>query len=122
MQGQENGGEYVDMSHQKSLSGRKKIDYYNKILNMKTVLYCERQTLAATSHAVDIPKTAQWERKQEGAVRVHSSSTIKPKTRPAAESSLARRTFGSSIIDTPFMTCLTLFILMRSGSMCPNPL
>jgi hypothetical protein len=73
--GQENGGEYLDVSHRKSLSGRKKIDYSEKISNMKTVPYRERRTLAATSHAVDIPKTTLWERKKEGAVRVHSSTT-----------------------------------------------
>jgi hypothetical protein len=42
---------------------------------MKTVQYRERRTLAATSQAVDIPKTTLWERKKEGAVRVHSSTT-----------------------------------------------
>jgi hypothetical protein len=42
---------------------------------MKTVPYRERRTLAATSHAVDIPKTTLWERKKEGAMRVHRSTT-----------------------------------------------
>jgi hypothetical protein len=56
----------LDVSHRKSLSGRKKIDYSDKITNMKTVPYRERRTLAATSHAVDIPKTTLWERTKEG--------------------------------------------------------
>jgi hypothetical protein len=67
--------ESIWMCHQKSLSGRKKIDYSDKISTMKTVLYRERRTLVATSHAVNIPKTTLWERKKEGAVRVHSSTT-----------------------------------------------
>jgi hypothetical protein len=74
MRGQENGGEYLDVSHKKSNCGRKSIDYTNKILNMKTVPYHERWTIAATSEAA-IPKTTPWRRKKEGAVRVHNSFT-----------------------------------------------
>jgi hypothetical protein len=73
--GQENGGEYLDVSHKKSNFGRKSIDYTNKILNMKTVPYRERRTLATTSEAAAIPKTTLWCRKKEGAVRVHNSFT-----------------------------------------------
>jgi hypothetical protein len=72
--GQENGGEYLDVSHKKSNCGRKSIDYTNKISNMKTVPYHERWTIAAASEAA-IPKTTPWRRKKEGAVRVHNSFT-----------------------------------------------
>jgi hypothetical protein len=59
------GGEYLDVSHRKSLSGRKNIDYPYKISNMETVPYHERRTLVATSHAIDIPKTTLWVRRKK---------------------------------------------------------
>jgi hypothetical protein len=73
--GQENGGEYLDVSHKKSNCGRKSINYSNKISNMKTIPYCERRTLAATSEVAAIPKATLWHRKEEGALRVHKSFT-----------------------------------------------
>jgi hypothetical protein len=51
------------------------IKYSNKMSNVKTVPYHECGALAATSHTVDIPKTTLWEKKKQGAVRVHSSTT-----------------------------------------------
>jgi hypothetical protein len=55
--------------------GEEEDQYSDKIANMKTVPSHERRTLAATSHAVAIPKTTLWERKKDGALRVHRSTT-----------------------------------------------
>jgi hypothetical protein len=70
-----NGGQYLDVSHNKSNCGRKKIDYSEKISNMKTISIRYRQTLSSTAEAAAIPRTTLWEMKKAGAVKLHTANT-----------------------------------------------
>jgi hypothetical protein len=70
-----NGGQYLGVSHKKSTCGRKKIDFSQKILNMKTISIQNRQTLSATSESAAIPRTTLWRLRKSGAVRLYTANT-----------------------------------------------